>query len=121
MVCQITQLGRLDAQILERLGSLLNRLVERFLFELVGRHDGPPDDFVEVVEDRFEEGFGQVDVSSFFEDFPVDELGDLGHGVIRWTVEFEGLADRGVVVADFLESFTDIDGLEKRSDCDMQG
>jgi len=58
LIRQVSKVGRFYAEILESLRTWVNLLVDAFLFELVGRHDLPPDDLVQIVQDRLEHPFG---------------------------------------------------------------
>ena len=46
-----------------------------------------------------------------FDDFAVDEAGDLGHGIVCWTVQFVGLGGCIVILEHVFKSLTDVDCL----------
>ena len=50
-------------------------------------------------------------MASVFDDFFVDFIGDFGHGVICWTIEFVGFGGGGIVMAHYFKGLADIDGL----------
>lgn len=110
---QTAQLGRLDAQILERLCLGINHLVEKLLLHLVRRHGRPPEEPVQRASNGLEDAFGEVDVAAAFVDFAVDELGDFGHGVIFGAVEFKGLRGGGVVLKHTFKGVADVNGLRE--------
>jgi len=110
---QVRQLCWLYPQILESLRILVDHLIYTFLLCLVCRYRLPKEELVRVVCSELEDGLGHVDVPALLDDFSVDKLGDLGHGVVCGAVEFECLASGGVVIADFLESFAYVDRLRR--------
>ena len=113
MVRQVGQFCRLDAEILERLRPRVDHLVQKLLLDLIcGNRDAEPE-FVEVVGEELVNWFGQIDVATLLEDLAVDEFRDLGHGILCGTVEFEGLARRGVVEGDLFQGLADIDCLRE--------
>lgn len=108
----VGQVGRLaHAQVLEGLGLRVDHLVVVLALHLVGGHGVPPEELVEVVGGGLEDGLGHVDAAAVLDDFPIDELGNLGRGVVLGTVEFEGLADGGVVVQHLLHRTGDVNRL----------
>jgi hypothetical protein len=109
---QIRQISRLHAQVFECFGRFVNLLIDEFPFNLIGRvEDLPPQKLVQVISNRFEQAFWDVDVSSLFDDFFVDELGNLSHGVIGRSIKLESLTRRGVVECNLLESLTNVNSL----------
>ena len=54
-------------------------------------------------------------MSAMVDDFSIHKRGDLGHGVVCRTVEFEGFRRSRVIFDHLVESFADIDGLRKLS------
>ena len=86
-------------------------LVDVFALHLVGRHGVPPEKLVSPVGGRLQQGLGDVHVTTVFDDFTVNQLGNLGHGVVLRAVQFEGLTSGGVVVEHALETGADVNGL----------
>ncbi len=111
VISPLADVGGLDAQVLERLGGLVDDLVVELALDLVGRHDVPPEEAVEQAGGGLQDALGDVDVAAALEDFAVDQLGDLGCRVVLGAVQFEGLRGRLVVVEHLLERLTDVDGL----------
>lgn len=113
---QVGQIGGLlHAQVLEGLGCRVNHLVHELALHLIGGQGVPPQELVHVVGEGLEDGLGDVDVTALLDDFTVDQLGDLGGGVVLGTVQLEGLAGGAVIVQHTLQSGTDIDGLDRVS------
>lgn len=112
LIRQVSELCRFHVQVLERLRATINDLVQTLLLHLVGTQDRPPYHLVQVVQHGLEQPFRQVDVSALLYDFSIHNLGDFSHAVVRGTVEFKGLSGGGIVVADPLESFADVNGLD---------
>lgn len=108
---QGAELDRLNVEVLERLGVGVDHLVDELTLHLVGGDGGPPEELVQVVRQRLEDGLGHVDVTAVLDDFAVDQLGNLGGGVVLGAVQLEGLTDGAVVVQHALQSSTDINGL----------
>jgi hypothetical protein len=50
-------------------------------------------------------------MSSLFDDFFVNELGNLSHGVIGRSIKLESLTRRGVIECNLLESLTNVNSL----------
>lgn len=71
----------------------------------------PPDEAVEVVSEKLQDGLGDVDVAALLVDFAVNQLGNLGGRVVLRTVELESLTDGRVVVKDALEGMANVRGL----------
>ena len=94
---QTAQLRRLDAQVLERLGAGINDLVDELALNLVRGERVPPEDPVEDIGHGLNQHLGHVQVPPFLDDLAVDELGDLGGGVVCRAVQLIGLLRRGVV------------------------
>jgi hypothetical protein len=111
MIGPLADVAGLDAQVLERLGRLVDDLVVELTLDLVGRHDVPPEQAIEQAGDGLQDPLGHVDVPAPLEDFPVDQLGDLGRRVVLGAVQLKGLGRRLVVVQDLLERLTDVDDL----------
>lgn len=111
MIGPLADVAGLDAQVLERLGRLVNDLVVELALDLVGRHDVPPEQAVEQAGGRLQDPLGHVDVAAALEDFPVDQLGDLGRRVVLGAVQLEGLGRRLIVVQNLLKRLTDVDDL----------
>lgn len=108
---QSAEVDRLNVEILERLGVGVDHLVDELTLHLVGGDGGPPEVLVQVVSQRLEDGLGHVDVTAVLDNFAVDQLGNLGGGVVLGTVQLEGLTDGAVVVQHALQSSTDINSL----------
>jgi hypothetical protein len=113
MESQIRQLCRLYGQILEGLRFLVDYLIQRLLLELVGRCNLPVEELVEIICERFKQTFRYVDVATLFYDLTINQLSDLTHAIIRWSVELECLASGCIIVPNLLESFTDVNCLER--------
>lgn len=111
----LADVARLHAQVLERLGGLVNDLVVELALDLVGGHDVPPDEAVEQPGGRLQERLGHVDVPAPLVDFAVDQLGDLGRRVVLGAEQLIGLGRRVVVVQHLLERLTDVDDLQYTS------
>lgn len=112
LIRQVPELGRFHVEVSERLRAAVDDLVQTLLLHLVGAQDRPPDHLVQVVQHGLEQPLRQVDVSALLDDFSIHDLGDLGHAVVRGTVELERLSGGGVVVADALESLANVNGLD---------
>ena len=110
---QIRKICWLHVQILESLGSLVDDLIKRLLFQLIRRCDSPVEVFIEIVCERFCQSLWHIDMSALLHDFAVHHLSDFSHAIICWTVELKSLSGSCVIVADLFESFADIDGLQK--------
>lgn len=111
---QVGQIGGLlHAEVLEGLGCRVDDLVDELALHLVGGQSVPPQGLVDVVGEGLEKSLGDVDVTALLDDFTVDQLGDLGGGVVLGTVQLEGLAGGAVIVQHALQSGTDINGLDK--------
>lgn len=108
---EVGQVCRLDAEILERLCVGVDHLVDELALYLVGRHGRPPEELVQVKGKRLKHCLGQVDVAAVLDNFPVDNLGDLGSRVMLGSVKLEGLASSKVIVEHTLESTSDINSL----------
>lgn len=128
VVGQVGQLIRLNAQVLEGLGSRVDLLVHELPLHLVGGHGGPPDELVQVVGQGLQGALGDVDVAAVLDDFAVDQLGNLGGRVVLGAVKLIGLTGGRVVVEHELEGSTDVDGLysvsvayQKTSRRDLRG
>lgn len=111
MESKVAKLSRLNTKIREGLRSGIDLLVHIFALHLVGRHDVPPKKLVNPVGSRLQQELGHVDVAAVFNDFAVNQLGNLGRGVILRAIELEGLAGSGVVVKHALKTGADIDSL----------
>ena len=112
MESQVAKLSRLDSKVLECLCLFVNDLVNEFSFNLISGHSVPPEELVEVVGHWFQQALGNIDMTAMFDDFLVYEFGDLGSGVVLWTVQFIGLRSGIVVLEHDLQGPTDINGLE---------
>jgi hypothetical protein len=113
---QVGQIGSLlHAQVLEGLGFWVDHLVDELTLDLVGRQGVPPQVLVDVVSEGLEEGLGDVDVAALLDDFAVDQLGNLGSGVVLGAVQLVCLTRGAVVMQHALEGGTDIDGLDRVS------
>jgi hypothetical protein len=113
MESQVRQLCRLYGQILEGLRFLVDYLIQRLLLKLVGRCNLPVEELVEIVRKRLKQTLRYVDVATLLYDLTIDQLGDLTHAVIRWSVELECLASGCVIVSNLLKSLTDVDCLKR--------
>ena len=110
---QVGQIGSLlHTQVFEGLGFWVDHLVDELALDLVGRQGVPPQVLVDVVGEGLEEGLGDVDVAALLDDFAVDQLGNLGGGVVLGAVKLVGLTGGAVVVQHALERATDINGLD---------
>ncbi len=96
-VSEARQLGRLNVQVLERLGGRVNFLVDELALNLVGRRDGPPQRAVEQARQRLEHHLGQVDVPVLLHDLLVNELRHLRHAILPRAVQLKRLRRRAVV------------------------
>lgn len=113
---QVGQIGGLlHAEVLEGLGCRVDDLVDELALHLVGGQSVPPQGLVDVVGEGLEKSLGDVDVTALLDDFTVDQLGDLGGGVVLGAVQLEGLAGGAVIVQHALQSGTDINGLDRVS------
>lgn len=109
---QVRQLGRFHAQICERLRRFIDLLIDEFPFNLVGRVENlPPQKLVQIMSHRLKQPFGDIDVSPLLDDFFVNQLSDLGHGVISGSIKLESLTRRRVIKRDLLERFPHVNGL----------
>ena len=103
--------GWLDTEILESLCVGVDDLIHELADGLVSATDVPPEKLVQDGCERGHDLEGQVDVLPGLEDFPVDQVLDLGHLVLLWSVEFVGLSSGAVVVEHLLEGGSYIDGV----------
>lgn len=103
--------GRLNIQVLERLGGGVNVLINELALNLVSGHGRPPKVFVEVVSSGLENDLGKVDVAAVLDDFLVDNLGKLGSRVLLGTVQLKRLRSSVVIVQHALKSSSDINSL----------
>ena len=111
---QIGQIGGLlHAEVLEGLSLRVDDLVNELALDLVGGQSVPPKVLVDVVGEGLEKGLGDVDVAALLDDFAVDELGNLGCGVVLGSVKLECLTGSAVIVQHALEGGTDINGLDR--------
>ena len=106
------EVNGLDVQVLESLGVGVDGLVDEFALDLGFGRRWPPDVFVEVPGDGFQESGGDVHVAALLEDFLVDERGYLFHSVFARAVELEGFGGGGVVVEHLLQGYADVDGVD---------
>ena len=108
---QTAQLCRLNPQIFERLRRRINLLINKLPLYLIGRQNRPPKCSIQKTSYRFQNRLRQINVSTMLDDFLVDELGNLGCGVVLWAVELVGLRGGGVVLEHFFEGFAYVDCL----------
>lgn len=92
------QLSGLDAEVLERLGSRVDVLVDKLPLNFIGAHGGPPEVLVQKMSSRLEDTLGNVDVAATLDDFAVDERRDLSGGVFLRAVKLKGRSCSGIVV-----------------------
>lgn len=111
-VSEVGNVTRHKVQVLEGLGVLVDELIVELALDLVGGADGPPESLVQHAEHGLDHRLGHVDVAAGLHDFLVDQRGDLLHAVLLGAVELEGLAGGAVVVADDLEGFADVNGVD---------
>lgn len=114
VVGKIGQIRRLDAEILECLCAGVDHLVDEFALHLVGRHGRPPEELVQVKGKRLKHCLGQVEVAAVLDNFPVDNLGDLGSRILLGSVKLECLTSSKVIVEHTLERTSDINNLGKK-------
>lgn len=112
MVSEVADVTRGNAKVLERLGRLIDDLVVELTFNLVGGHDGPPQQTVEQTSHRLEDGLRDVDMSPLLVYFTVNKFRDLRGGVFLGTVQFIGLSGGVVIVEHKLQRLTYINDLE---------
>lgn len=110
--CQAAELDGLDVEVLECLGLGVNVLVDELALDLVLGVDGPPEELVGVLCDGLQEGLGDVDVAALLHGFPLDEVVELGHGVLCGAVQLVRLGGCCVVVQHRLERHGDVDGVD---------
>jgi hypothetical protein len=108
---EVGQLIRLDSEILERLGCLVDFLVDKFALDLIGAQSVPPEVLVEKVSGGLQDALGNIDMAAALDDFPVNEFSNLSGRVVLGAVKLEGLAGSGVIVQHALEGRTDVDDL----------
>lgn len=113
LVGHAPQFNRLDAQILEALGVLVELLVNELPLNLIAGRGRPPDEAVESLGNWLHQLLGDVNVSPVLDDLLVDKFGELSHRVFARAVQLVGLGSRGVVVEHLLESHTNIDGVNR--------
>lgn len=111
VVGEVCDVSGLNTKILEGLGLGVNDLVHELALDLVGRESVPPERIVKHTSNRLEESLGDVQVSALLEDFLINKFGDLPHGVLLRSIQFEGLSGSAVVVEHLLQCRADIDGL----------
>lgn len=108
MICEISDVTRLNVEILECLGRRVNDLVVELALNLVGRHGVPPQEAVQNASQRLENSLGKIDVTALLVNLSIDHNGDLCQAVLLGAVELEGLTSRRVIVKHLLESGTNI-------------
>lgn len=111
VVCELGNVTRLNAQVLEGLGLGINHLVDELSLNLVSGESMPPEHLVHDAGNRLEDCLGDVDVSSLLVDFGIHHGCDLAHAVLLGAVELKRLTSGGVIVEDLLKGGTNINGL----------
>lgn len=112
VVCELADVTRLDTKVLERLGVLIDDLVNVLHLDLLFRDNWPPQQLVQDDSNRLQDLPGHVDVLALVEDFSVDHLGNLGSRVFLGAVQLVGLRSRVVVVEHQFKSMADIDRVD---------
>jgi hypothetical protein len=75
---QVRQFCRFHSKILERLRFLVYLLIHELPVDLVGRVKHlPPQKLIQIMGNRLEEWFWNVDVPSLLDNFFIDKLGNL--------------------------------------------
>lgn len=111
---QVLQFRWFHTQIFECFRCLVDLLIDEFPFNLVGRVENlPPQELIEIMSQRFEHLFWNVDMSSLLDDFSINDCRYLSHGVFRRSVELKCLPRCGVVKSNLLESLSHINSLSQ--------
>lgn len=71
----------------------------------------PPESLVEQVRSRLGDELGDVQRGAVLDDFPVDKLSNLGHGIVGRAVKLIGLADTALIVQHQLKGVSNLRGL----------
>lgn len=108
---EVAEISRLDAEVLEGLSGGINLLVNEFPLDLIRRESVPPEEPIEPVGGRLQNGLRDVDVTAVLDDLTVHELSDLSCGVVLRTVKLEGRRGGRVIVQHALQSVANIDSL----------
>lgn len=111
VVSEVLNVTRSNAQILEGLGVLVNLLVDELPVDIRSIDDGPPEDLVEELCNRLQNGSRHIDMPSLLEDLAVDHLSNLLRRVFVGAVELICLSSCGVIISDDLKSFANINRL----------
>lgn len=111
---KVADLRRLNAQVLEGLGSWVDLLVNELPLNLIRTSDWPPDELVEVVGCRLQDKLRNVDMTTVLNDLAVHELGDFSSRVVLWPVQLESLRCGVVVIQHKFKSVGNIDNLQHK-------
>lgn len=111
MESQVSKVSWLDAEVLEGLRIWIDDLIQELTLNLVTGKDRPPKSLVKESGSWLEDSLWHVDVSAVLVDFLVDQLSDLGCGIVLWSVELVCLRGSVVVLEHFLQSVSDINGM----------
>lgn len=112
MVCEVSEISRLDAQVLEGLCCGIDGLVEELAGDRVLAHGSVPQELVHQGCNRGHDLRRDVDVTSALQDFTLNELLDLCHLVLLGAVKLVCLTGSGVIVAHLLKSLADVNGVD---------
>lgn len=112
MESQVLQFSRLHPQVFECFRCLVDFLIDKFPFNLIGRVENlPPQELVEIMGYRFKQPFWNINMSSLLDDLFVNDRRYLSRGVFGRPIELKCLSRCGVVKSNLLESLAYINSL----------
>ena len=112
MKSKTAELCRLDPKVFKSLCLWINLLINELSLNIIGRQYWPPESLVEQAGGWFEDGLGNIDVTTLLDNFFVYQLGKFCCLVVLWTVQLVSLFGSAVILKHFLQCLTNIDGLE---------
>ena len=108
---QVSKVSWLNAEVLEGLCVWIDDLVQELTLNLVTRKNWPPKSLVEEGGSWLKNSLWHVDVSAVLVDFLVNQLSNLGCGVVLWAVKLVCLGSSAVILNHLLQSSSDINGV----------
>ena len=111
MESHVSKLSWLNAKVLEGLCVWIDDLVQELTLDLVTRKNWPPKSLVKEGGSWLKDSLWHVDVSAVLVDFLVNQLSNLGCGVILWAVKLVCLGSSAVILNHLLQSGTYINGV----------
>ncbi len=113
MVSKVSKVNWLDAEILEGLGVWIDDLIDELALDLVTGKNRPPKSLVKESGGWLKDGLWHVNVSAVLVNFLVNQLSDLGHRIVLWSVKLVCLGCGAVILEHLLEGRSDIDGVHR--------